>query len=76
MEETLETMNAAIKAARMGTEKTLQLGKMVVKFTDVEGSPKVDWKSLVEGEIGKLDPLTLKRYSKEGSRKCGARSSD
>jgi hypothetical protein len=66
MEDTLETMNAAIKAARMGTEKTLQLGKMVVKFTDVEGSPKVDWKNLVEQEIGKVDPLTMKRYSKEG----------
>ena len=65
MEETLDTMNAEIKKARMGSEKTLQLGKMVVKFTDVEGSPKVDWKSPTSSDT-----------ARKGSRKCGARSSD
>lgn len=63
----LEIMNNAIKSARMPGEKTLTCGKLVAFFTDIEGSPKVDWEALARAELGndkgEIDAETLRKYT-------------
>ncbi len=64
MEETLETMNKAIKAARMKGEKAIQLGKMVAKFTEIEDTVQTDWKAMAEAEI-EPDKALIAQYQKK-----------
>lgn len=66
IKDNLEIMNAAIKAARAGSEKIITMGKMAVFFTDAEGSPKVDWERLVKDLIGTVDKETLQKYTTAG----------
>lgn len=66
IKDNLETMNACIKAARMPGETTLTLGKMVAFFTDIEGSPKVDWEAMAKAMIGDIEPELLAKYTTVG----------
>jgi hypothetical protein len=66
MADNLKIMADAIKASRMGTEKVLTCGKMIAKFTDVEGSDKVDYKKMLEDLVGKIDKETLAKYTTKG----------
>lgn len=70
IKENLEIMNAAIKGARMPGEKQLACGKMVAFFTDIAGSPKVDWEALARAELGndkgEIDKDTLAKYTTAG----------
>lgn len=70
IKKNLEIMSDAIKAARMGKEKSLTCGKLVAFFTDVEGSPSVDWEKLAREELGndkgEVDKETLAKYTSPG----------
>lgn len=70
IKKNLDIMSNAIKAARMGKEKSITCGKLVAFFTDVDGSPSVDWEGLARAELGndkgEVDKATVAKFTTPG----------
>ena len=70
IKKNIEIMSNAIKAARMGKEKTVTCGKLVAFFTDVDAAPQTDWEKMAREAIGndkgQIDAETMAKYTTPG----------